>query len=266
MFSLKRIKAIQKGYWRTRQLLGLPARHDSETLDRLRRLEDLPEAHRPTSFDFPWGRFEFVHAGQLRSQFEEIFISRQYAFTPEGPDPIIIDCGGNVGLSAIWFKLRYPTCKLTVYEVDPDLGDLLQGNLQRAGFGSVEVCRKAVWIANATVPFERTGDNSGRIVENGSCSFPAIDLSANLPDRVDLLKLDIEGAEYAVLDRLCETGAIERVRRLVCEFHVWRDSTDDLLRTLTHLRAGGMCFSMSAAAVPWIGQASEEAPFEVIKR
>jgi hypothetical protein len=53
---------------------------------------------------------------------------------------------------------------------------------------------------------------------------------------------------------------------LVCEFHVWRERTDDLLEILKRLKASGMNLSMTAGAVPWIGLANEEAPFEVIKQ
>jgi FkbM family methyltransferase len=34
-----------------------------------------------------------------------------------------------------------------------------------------------------------------------------------------VLKLDIEGAEYAVLDRLCDSGAIRRAAQVLVEFH-----------------------------------------------
>src|SRR6516162_6843179 len=78
--------------------------------------------------------------------------------------------------------------------------------------------------------------------------------------------MDIEGAEFPVLTKLCETGAIQKVRRLVCEFHIWRDKTDDFVKTLSLLRSNKMHFSMNAAAGPYIGLAAEESPFEVIKR
>ena len=35
----------------------------------------------------------------------------------------------------------------------------------------------------------------------------------------DVLKLDIEGAEYEVLDALCSGGAIRSTRQLLVEFH-----------------------------------------------
>ncbi len=258
--------ALSNGYWRVRKALRFPVRHDAEIIYWLRRQPELPSGSKTASFRFPWGNFEYVNADQLRAQFEEIFIGRQYAFSTDKSTPVIIDCGGNVGLSAVWFKLNYPNCRLTVYEADPDLAEIVQGNLTRAGFDNVPVWRQAVWVANETVAFCKTGNDSGRIVPEGPTYCPAIDLSERLPDCVDLLKLDIEGAEFQVVSRLCQTGAIQRIRRLICEFHVWRDKTDDLLRALSQLRGSGMQFSMEAAAVPWIGMADTEAPFEVIKR
>ena len=217
-------------------------------------------------FRFPWGDFEYVDVGQLRVQFEEIFIGRQYAFLSDRPDPVIIDCGGNIGLSPVWFKLNYPKCRLTVYEADPDLAKMSEANLKRAGFEDVSIRPEAVWVANTTVAFCKAGNDAGKIVSESSTSYPAIDISEHLPTRVDLLKLDIEGAEFQVLDKLCETQAIQRVEKLICEFHLWRDKTDDLLATLARLKGSGMQISMKAAVVPWIGLADDEAPFEAIQR
>lgn len=44
-------------------------------------------------------------------------------------------------------------------------------------------------------------------------------LAAAGRDECDILKLDIEGAEYEVLAALCRSGAIRRVRQLLVEFH-----------------------------------------------
>jgi FkbM family methyltransferase len=38
-------------------------------------------------------------------------------------------------------------------------------------------------------------------------------------DVVHLLKMNIEGAEYDILDRMCDTGTINRVERLQIQFH-----------------------------------------------
>jgi len=247
-------------------MAGLKPRFNREILHWLRRLPGDQRAQSDKKFDFYWGEMRYMDASLLRAQFEEIFIGRQYAFSAESREPVILDCGGNIGLSAIWFKLNYPHCQLTVYEADPDVADVLTANLKSAGFEDVAVKTEAVWIANGTVSFQKTGTDTGRIIALGPTSYPAIDFSESLPEYVDLLKLDIEGAEYEVINRLCETKAIQRVRRIICEFHVWRDRTGDLLTTLANLRQAGMQIAMKSEVVSWIGSTAEAAPFEVVQK
>jgi len=40
-------------------------------------------------------------------------------------------------------------------------------------------------------------------------------------ERVDLMKINIEGAEYALLERMIETGLTERVGSFMIQFHEW---------------------------------------------
>jgi FkbM family methyltransferase len=40
-------------------------------------------------------------------------------------------------------------------------------------------------------------------------------------ERIDLMKINIEGAEYDLLDRMLDTHAVERVRYLLIQFHEW---------------------------------------------
>jgi hypothetical protein len=76
----------------------------------------------------------------------------------------------------------------------------------------------------------------------------------------------LRGAEFPILTKLCETGAIKNIKQLVCEFHVWQDKMDEFVKILDLLRSNKMQFSMNAAAGPHLGLAAEESPFEVIKR
>jgi FkbM family methyltransferase len=264
--SLWHAKKLKHAYWRVRERFNVRTRSDHEVIYRLERERKSVSGSWQRTFRFPWGDFRYVSSDNLYGQFGDIFLRRQYAFSCDKPEPVIIDCGGNVGLSAIWFKMNYPRCHLTVYEADPDLATISRTNLDSAGFYDVQVKNEIVWISNGRVAFLKTGDDSGRITENSSILYPSIDLVDYLPACVDLLKLDIEGAEFAVLTKLCETGAIQRIKRLVCECHIWREKTDDFVRALALLRSSKMQLSMNAAAGPYLGLAAEEAPFEVIKR
>ena len=93
---------------RLKSLFGANDSPYSKILARLRRQQKWDPGERKTSFQFPWGCFDYANIRHLTSQFEEIFVKRCYAFQTDTLNPVILDCGGNIGLSATWFKLNYP--------------------------------------------------------------------------------------------------------------------------------------------------------------
>ena len=221
----------------------------------------------PGIFRFPWGAFEYSAAGKVAIQYEEIFQKRHYAFKTDRAAPVIVDCGGNFGLSAVWFMLNYPTCRLSVFEPDKNLACLIEKNLQAAGFTGVECIPKAVWVKDGAIGFDLSGDDMGKIDDKASGVVEAVDLATWLPEITDLLKMDIEGAEFEVLEHLCTTGAIQRVRNLVCELHVMRGTEAKMIALMQRLMDAGMQLSLNYGAVTsGVGLAREEAPFEVIGR
>src|SRR5215467_4706567 len=78
--SVSEGSTLRLACWRIRDALGLLPAHDAETRFRLRQRADgrSRPAWRAGTFRFAWGPLNYVHAGQLHSQFEEIFIRRQY--------------------------------------------------------------------------------------------------------------------------------------------------------------------------------------------
>jgi FkbM family methyltransferase len=64
---------------------------------------------------------------------------------------------------------------------------------------------------------------AGRHTSNEYVDVPAVTLPAFLDqlgfDEVDVLKMDIEGAEYGVIEHGLRSGAFDRVRQLLIEFH-----------------------------------------------
>ncbi len=255
---------LRRLFWRVRAQMDLRSEQSAELQYRLNRL---PLGLRPGStFQFPWGPVEYVSAGDLRGQFTEIFVQRHYAFQTSEPAPVIIDAGGNVGMSALWFKREHPKANLTVYEADPALATVLSRNLAAAGITDVNVQHAAVWDRDGTVTFDNRGQDKGLVSADGAVRVRSVDLALHLPPRVDLLKLDIEGAEYGVIRRLSETGALARVRNLVAEFHIKRDDLDDVITSLRLLRESGMEVTLKAEMGSWLGDAGKSSPFEIIGR
>jgi hypothetical protein len=74
--------------------------------------------------------------GLLENMFGELFLSQVYAVHKLPDRPYIIDCGGNIGLSVIWFKQRYPQARITVFEADPTQRAPLGVDLDRSGENS----------------------------------------------------------------------------------------------------------------------------------
>src|SRR5579871_1024667 len=70
-------------------------------------------------FRFPFGRIRYVDVVSLRQQYDDIFVGRHYNVAGMSGAVRIVDCGGNIGLSTIWFKMRYPDARIVVYEADP---------------------------------------------------------------------------------------------------------------------------------------------------
>lgn len=219
--------------------VGLPPRNEWETYARLARTVGKLARYQPGTFRFPWGTFRFVDGPSLQYQYLEIFVEGGYDFACPEHAPLILDCGGNVGLSVVRFKQCYPRSRIVVYEADPAVAEVLQANVSALNLQDVDVRAAAVWREAGTVSFEAEGADGGRVGAGAGRTVPALRLADEISDPVALLKLDIEGAEFAVLQDLCESGGMRQVQRVVCEVHS-RPYTDEKVEDLlAALRSSG---------------------------
>lgn len=256
---------IKKIYWLIRNMLGSAPLTHEETLYRLKRHALKHGSNTPGVYKFPWGEVEYVILGQLIHQYSEIYRDRHYAFSPTCSNPAIIDCGGNIGLSALWFLQNYPDCKLSVFEPDANLAGIIRKNLQSAGYDPNICKQKAVWYRDGSIGFDHSGDDSGRISPTSQQSVETIDLAKYLNGNIELLKLDIEGAEFEVIEHLCKMGAINNVNMLTCELHVKRGSELRMIGVMNGLIESGMKITLNNGIVgPCLGSACERSPFVVI--
>ncbi len=157
------------------------------------------------------------------AQYLEIFFQRSYQFTSSKDSPLIIDCGANIGTSVLFFKSIYPQCRIKAFEPDPIVYQVLSDNIDRHNYSDVEVINQAVWTEETTLNFASDGSDAGTItdtINNNTIAVKAIDLNNYLNDlgeNIDMLKIDIEGAEYDVV--LNCSQALRRVDNLFVECH-----------------------------------------------
>ncbi len=153
-------------------------------------------------------------------QFREIMVDQSYYFKCNTEVPIIIDCGSNIGLSALYFNKLYPKAKITCIEADQKIADTLKRNFQNNGIKNIDVINKAVWIHNDGVQFNAEGSDGGSIGNSVNAklteSIRLKDL-LNIYSKIDFLKMDIEGAENSVIPDCAEE--LKKVDQLFIEYH-----------------------------------------------
>lgn len=164
----------------------------------------------------------------LEFLFKEVFIADEYRFSTKKNNPIIIDCGANIGASVFYFKKLYPESKIIAFEANPHTFQLLEKNVKHNNFKNVELHNIALLDKEGEISFF-ISENIGTLVgsireERGGAKqlhVKAERLSQYLHeiDKVDAVKIDIEGAEINVLNDLFESGAINKSDQYMVEYH-----------------------------------------------
>jgi FkbM family methyltransferase len=200
---------------------------------------------------------EYVDLLTLCPQWHDLFVRETFQVELGTERPRIFDCGANVGLASLYFKKRYPRARITAFEADPAIAEVLRGNLERNGCADVEVVEAAVWTADHGVEFRQEGADSGTIEEFASglsgtrTRVASVRLARLLEaESVDLVKLDIEGSEEAVLrDARRALGA---VRVLLMDLHETDAERRLTPRVLDLLGEAGFVWSLSdLSPLPW---------------
>jgi FkbM family methyltransferase len=217
--------------------------------------EDVP---RYTPGEIALGDYHIAYADLLTlcPQWHDIFVACSLRFASSSDRPRVLDCGANLGLASLYFKRLYPDARITAYEADPALADLCRRNLAENGAGDVAVETAAVWTSTGTVRFQREGADSGAIegasagLTAPSAAVASVRLRDLLQEPIDLLKLDIEGAERAVLED-CADG-LGHVRAMILDLHEFDPEHRQTSRVLDLVRDAGFRFSLGdLSPLPW---------------
>lgn len=159
---------------------------------------------------------------------KEICLEQEYML-PQGfsEDPIIVDCGANIGFSVAYFKMVRPDAKIIAYEPDRDCFRVLQALVKDNDWVNVEIHNAAVSDKKGSVDFyssklDRLGGSITKRKQGKDSTLTTYRVdAASLSDldleRIDLLKIDIEGAEHALI---CNDSAILNIAKYVfIEYH-----------------------------------------------
>jgi FkbM family methyltransferase len=148
-------------------------------------------------------------------------------------DRAIVDAGANIGLFSAYAAAQAPESRVWAIEPFPATFQRLELAVRRNGLAGRVECS---CLALAREKGERGMSPSGTASElnyllpaggaaEGTVPVPALTLAdfldGNNLDRVDLLKMDIEGSEYEVLGA-ASRDTLRRIGRLDLEYHAPR--------------------------------------------
>ena len=161
--------------------------------------------------------------------------------------PVVIDCGGHIGTFSLYVKNLYPQANIVIFEPVEANRVLLKKN----------IAANSALSENITIlPIGLYSESGQFYVDLSGKQFDAVSLQREKPAHseyisteaitfnqlveqqrlnvVDLMKLDVEGAEYPILRE--SVGDISKVvKRLIMEYHPAGDKArrDEIVNNLT---------------------------------
>lgn len=178
----------------------------------------------------------------------EIFLKEDYYFETETPEPIILDCGANVGMAVYYFKLKFPQSKIIAFEPIERFCNIINNTLALNKWNNVEVIPAAVGNAKDTLTFyESAKDPLGgsltprKVGQDNTLNeikVPVVRLRDYITTNIDFLKLDTEGNEDVILEDIKDL--LGNVKSLFIEYHEGNGLTSDrLIKILAILHSAG---------------------------
>jgi FkbM family methyltransferase len=142
----------------------------------------------------------------------------------------IVDLGANIGLASRYFAEHFPNCKILAVEPNPSTYQVLVSNVARlVASGRCQTLQAAVWSSEKPLVggAEDDPDHFSAFAVHETAAESAENSIAGLPmnkiiahsgfERIDLLKVDIEGAEVELFKG--NVDWLQRVRTIAIEFH-----------------------------------------------
>ena len=159
------------------------------------------------------------------SAFEDVLLHGQYAFDLPFCPKTIVDAGANIGMASIYFANTYPEAKIIAIEAEASNFAVLVRNVQP--YKRIVPIHAALWNRDGeicvTEPDPATGSFGkwGFITnESSGVTVRAITMRTLMKEmhlhQLDLLKIDIEGAEKEVFET---RDWIDDIRCFMIEFH-----------------------------------------------
>ena len=135
----------------------------------------------------------------------------------------------NIGNCSVWFKHNLEHIRYE-YDIKPDDYVIDLGSYQRKWADEIErrykckvdcfdlLINRAAWIFDGVLKFADEADQAHG-TETGELQSDCFDIVQFLNREVRLMKINIEGAEYPILNHIIKSGKIGMIKEIQVQFH-----------------------------------------------
>lgn len=156
--------------------------------------------------------------------FEKVFVDQEYGVDMPGAAPrLIIDAGANVGYATLFFARKFPEARILA--IEPEASNFAQLVTNTRAYPNVTPIQAALWGRAERLAITNPGADSWSFrvsAADGAGGVRGVTIPELLAlagaERVDLLKLDIEGAEKDLFEHGAEEW-LGRVGLIIAELH-----------------------------------------------
>jgi len=197
------------------------------------------------------GKFRVVYPSERAFYFEyrDIFEKEIYKFKALHEKPRIIDAGGYIGMATLYFKKLYPGTIIKVFEQDPFALSFLKRNIKNNNIKNVSIYNIGLGKNKERASlYLDDGDGASAKIKNekeqvGIKIEKLSDYISSAP--IDLLKMNIEGAEYEVLQDIeSKLGSIDQI---IMEYHCFYELPQTLGKILEILNRNSFRYAVSSS-------------------
>jgi FkbM family methyltransferase len=196
----------------------------------------------------------------------DILLKAEYGLELPTPPRVIIDAGANIGMASVFFANKYPEARIIAIEPEASNFQLLRKNT--SFYPNITCVEGALWKTDAPVnlsdpggghwgfqTFEAAQHENGRQVwmVNGITMDTLMDRFGI--ERIDFLKLDIEGAEKEVFEN--PSSWIDKVAFFAIELH---DSSRDGCSRAVYGATKGFQWQWRRGETLYIGRGKQKQP------
>ncbi len=204
--------------------------------------------------------FTFPNSGNMGDHLRNILAGKDYPLPPLPPDfriETVVDIGANVGAAALWFLGAAPEARVVCFEPARQNHDCLVHNLKQFPnaeahpWGLFSTDRELTLHLGASQCMQHSiysSRETGAATETVALKDAAAQFDALGLDRVTILKVDTEGCEVPILERLGDR--LNAVAILYLEWH-----SDDDRRRIDALLAPRFLLAHAVATFPHRGNA-----------